>query len=180
MCLINERVCGFRRRRVLPDVRFRFPDLGAEDFGGLVLHHAAAIGGDALIGTGRPYHPELVELAVLQGEVGKLQLPVAVAEGLEGEVGLDLPSGEIAVEIDGGGVGGFLAEHPAVVGAVKTVVEMGVGDFGERVIAVGELQLAQGGPLHAALKCCTVRLQPRIVRRKFGLRARSDVLLTLA
>ena len=63
---------------------------------------------------------------------------------------------------------GLLAEHPAVGGLVQPVVEVPVGDVRERTLAVGELQLAQRGPLHAFLQGVAVRLQPGVFAGELG------------
>ena len=98
MSLVDERVFGFGWGRVLPYVGLGLPDLGAENLCDLVLHHALAIGGNAFVRAAVPHHPELVEHFVLEGEVGQFDFPVAIADGVEGELRLYLPVGEVAVE----------------------------------------------------------------------------------
>ena len=137
VALVDEGVRVLAGAPVLPAVRgLRGPDLGGEDLGLRVLDGAGHIGGDALPRPAGPLEVELVEVAVAEEHRGELELPVAVADGLEAVAFRALPVVEVADEPDLRRVRGVLAEDPAAVrGAVEAVIDVVVDRIGEAAVA---------------------------------------------
>ena len=109
----------------LPDVRFRIPNLSGEYLRIVVLHHAAAPCWDALALATVPLHLHLIELAVLNGLLRELQLPVAsTLNALAPEFLILRPVVEVADQIDVSSIRSPLTEHPALRKFMKSEIEM--------------------------------------------------------
>ena len=106
-----------------------------------VLYHAGGVGGDAVAFAAVPFHVHLVELSVAYRRCREVQLPCAVAQGLEAVFGLFLPSGEIPYKVYCRGVGRPFAEYPPSAASVQPEILVGVGEVGEGVAFLGEIGL---------------------------------------
>ena len=124
VALVDEGIGTLAGTAVLPDIRLgRIPDLGAERLGIGILDGAGDISRQALAATAYPLDVELVQVAVVEEHPGKGDLPVAAAGRLEGVPFCTVPVVEVSDEINPGGVGGPLAEHPASVLRTVQAVE---------------------------------------------------------
>ena len=76
---------------------------------------------------------------MLDGFEGEFDFPDAgLVAVVEGEGFLEVPVGEVADEVDGGGVGGPFAEDPFSVALVEAEVFVGVGELVEVLGVLGE------------------------------------------
>ncbi len=141
------------------------PHLRGEYLRLVVLHHTAAPGGYALALASVPVDAHLVQLSVLQVFLLQLQLPVARAFYALAAVALILaPVVEVADEVDVGGVGCPLAEHPPARQLMQAVVEVAGGKVREGALAVlRQLVQLPHGVVVAPADGLLIGFQPRIV-----------------
>ncbi len=139
MALVNQ-----ERRLVGPKGLFlpyigglRLPYLGGEYLGLLVLYYTLTPCGNTLAVAAVPIDVHLVKVSVLDGLLAEFQFPIAEIIKTFGPETFRLgPSVEISHEIDIGGIGCPLAEHPSAREFMKSVVLMAVGKVLEFVLAV--------------------------------------------
>ena len=122
----------------LPLVRSGVPHLSREYLGLVVLYYAAHPGRYSLTLATVPVYAHLVEVAVLHGFRGQLQLPVACSFDAFSLVSLVfLPVVEVADEVYLRSVGCPLAEHPSSCRLVQAEVFVAACKVAERSLAVG-------------------------------------------
>ncbi len=103
-----------------------------------VLHHARGVCRDAVALAAAPVHAHLVQVAVMDHVGGELALPRAVLKAGQGITLVALPVAEVAYQDHLLGVGQIVAEHPRAVRlAVKSVVFISVGEFGQTAVGGG-------------------------------------------
>ena len=115
VAFVDEQRCALGLEgSLLPDVwSLGIPHLCGEYLGLLVLHHAARPSRYALALATVPAHAHLVEVTVFKGFFGEFQLPVSGAFDTVGAIAVVLfPVVEVAHQIEVGGIGCPLAEHP--------------------------------------------------------------------
>ena len=162
VAFVNHRIAARTRPAGFPLVGRSVPHLGAEDLGLRVLDDPGHIGGNPLSAASCPFHPELVEIAVVDAKVRDAQLPVAVADRLE-LIGFGaLPVVEVADEVYPVGVRGPLPDYPAAGVAVERIVEVVVDGLGDSGAASGYLLLVCEYPLVARIYSLLERLEPRV------------------
>ena len=138
MTFINEqRACVDFETVVVPNVRmFGRPNLCGENFCFVVLNDALRPSGNTFAFAVIPANIHFVKVAVFEFIGGKFEFPVAVFEFFATISLVFLPTVEVADQINIGCVGSPFAENPAVVGFVKTEIEVTVGEIGESLFAV--------------------------------------------
>ena len=115
------------------------PNLGGEDVGLWVLNGAAGIGGYAFAAAAGPKYLKFVEVFVLEDFKGEFDFPDAgLIAVVEGEGFLNGPVGEVADEIEGGGVGCPFSEDPFIVAVVQAEIFVCIGKFIETHGVLGE------------------------------------------
>ena len=115
----------------------RIPHLSGEYLRIVVLYHATAPSGNTLTFSPIPLDLHLIELAVLKSLFRKLQFPVACAFDALATVFVGfLPVVEVAYQIDVGGIGSPLTEHPALSELVQAEIQMTGGEVRQFLLAV--------------------------------------------
>ena len=103
----------------------RFPYLGRENLGFVVLHYAVHPCGDAFAPASVPIDMEFVEVLVVHGIEGKDDFPdAAVVDFREGVILAFLPIVKFAHQVDLGSIGSPLTENPLGPFLVKTEIEV--------------------------------------------------------
>ena len=166
--LVDERRAVRPHEGVLPRIGLGLPDLRGEEATLGVLHHAPDVGGQTLAAPAGPVHFQPEELLVLDGlrRAGPLKdLPPGQALGLV--LGQQLPVREVPHQPNIGGVGGPLAEDPALGGLVQTVVLVGAGEGGQGFGGGSPGQPLNGllRPARAAFNDVGIGCKPRIIKQ---------------
>ena len=150
----------------LPHIRlFGVPHLSRENLGLVVLNHTTAPGGNTLALSTIPLHLHLVKLAVLQGFFAEFQLPVVSTCNTLATVFLVfLPVVEVTNQVDVGGIGCPLTEHPALGQLVKTVIQVTRSKVRECLLAIlRQLTNLPKGMIVTSADSILERFQPGVV-----------------
>ena len=140
------------------------PNLSGENLGRIVLHHTVGIGRNALPFSTIPLDFQLEEVAVMHLTGLELDFPIAVVDAFH-LVGLILlPIVEIANQIDVGGIGCPLAQHPTFGSLVQTKIEITAGEVRKRLLAaIGQFVQFPEGMVMTTADGSLERFEPRVI-----------------
>ena len=134
----QQRVGGGTEGTFFPLIRsLGIPNLCAEDFGLLVLHHTVGPGGNTFAFATFPMDFQLEEVTMLHGRGWQLDFPyTATLFLLHAELLLLFPAVEVADEVDFRSVRSPFTEHPSpLFRAVQTEVEVAGSDVAQALLA---------------------------------------------
>ena len=127
MTFVNERSLLSTREWMFPLVRLcRRPHLCTEYLRIRVLNCPRQICREPFTTSSGPIYPQLVQIPVMEKDIRKTKLPISVSYRRKGIGTHTLPVIAFTYEIDHISVRRPLAQHPAILVPVQSIVEMGI------------------------------------------------------